>query len=132
MIVRFKTNVDVEVMLNKLQESLQVSTKAAIIRLAIAYSVNMEGDPRIVKGEPKGFNAHEQNGAEYNRFTIFGNDETVYKALMAKNLGRQITDEEFFPVLTNAHLERGIKELNSDFRLARNKDRFLLQLLNRK
>ena len=132
MIVRFKTNVDVEVMLNKLQESLQVSTKAAIIRLAIAYSVNMEGDPRLVNGVVKEFNAHSQNGAEYNRFTIFGNDETVYKTLMAKNLGRQITDEEFFPALTNAHLERGIKELNADFRLARNKDRFLLQLLNRK
>lgn len=46
--LRLKTNIDIESMLTELQSSLQLSSKASVMRIAIALSLQIEGDPRII------------------------------------------------------------------------------------
>ena len=115
--LRLKTSLDVESKLTELQSLLQLSSKAAVMRLAIAFSLKIKGDPRIIDGKFVHYDLKKQNGADYNRFTIFGTDEIVYKAIMQQHLGEFVDDDVFFPELTNAHLSRGIIELNADFKL---------------
>ena len=129
--LRLKTNLDTEAKLNELQSSLQLSSKAAVMRLAIAMSLKMNGDPRAFGNELKHYDIHKQNGSDYNRFTIFGDDELIYKVLMAQHLKSKLDDDTFFPELTCFHIERGIKELYADFRLSNNKNKFIQSLLSR-
>lgn len=127
--LRLKTSLDVESKLTELQSALQVSSKAAVIRLAIAFSLRIKGDPRIVNGRIEKYNVKNQNGADYNRFTIYGTDEVVYRAIMQQHLKQYLEDDIFFPELTNAHLSRGIVELNAELKLANNKEKFIRSLL---
>ena len=127
--LRLKTSIDVESKLTELQSVLQLSSKVAVMRLAIAFSLRIEGDPRVVNGELINYNIKNQNGADYNRFTIFGTDDVVYKAIMQQHLKQFVEDDIFFPELTNAHLTRGIVELNAELKLANNKEKFIRELL---
>ena len=74
--LRLKTSLDVETKLNELQSFLQVSSRAAVMRLAIGYSL------RIKETVDFSYNVKNQHGNDYNRFTIFGNDELLYKVMM--------------------------------------------------
>lgn len=127
--LRLKTNIDTEAKLNELQSLLQVSSKAAVMRLAIAYSLKIQGDPRINDGILEKYDIKKQNGSDYIRYTIFGNDEIYYKLMMEQHLEFHITDEIFFPELTNAHLNRGIIELQAELKLAKTKEKLLLNLM---
>lgn len=129
MILRLKTKSDVETILNELTASLGFSTKAAVIRFAIGYSLEKEGDPRFEENESTKYNIKIQDGGEYNRYTIMGDDEIIYKAIFETHLGRKIDEEEFFPELLNAHLERGIHLLHSDYRIMKDKNKFLEKIM---
>ena len=94
--IRLKTNSDVETKLNELQSLLQLSSKAAVMRLAMAFSIKEHTDPRIINGEVVNYNIKNQNGSDYVRFTIFGDNELYYKVLMEQCVGRNISDDEFF------------------------------------
>ena len=128
--LRLKTNIEVEMKLNELQNLLQLSSKAAVMRLAIGYSVKKHSDPRENDGIFHDYNIKEQNGSDYLRFTIFSEDELYYKLLMEQALNKHLTDEEFFPGLTFAHIERGLTELSSDIKLYGSKEKWLKHLLN--
>ncbi len=125
MILRLKTNINTETKLNQLQSMLQLSSKAAVMRICIAYSLKNGDDPRLVDGKIKHYDIKAQNGADYNRYTIFGQDEMIYRVLMQESLKRAISEDEFFPELTNAHIERGVIALFGDVKLAKTKERYL-------
>ena len=127
--LRMKTTIDVESKLSELQSSLQVSSKAAVMRLAIAYSLKMKDDPRIIDGVIQHYNIKKQNGSDYIRYTIFGNDEILYKVMFEQQCGKHLNDDEFFPELTYAHISRGIKELYADYKLSNNREKFIKQLI---
>lgn len=120
--LKLKTNSNVENLLVELQSSLQFSTKAAIMRLAIALSLKVKGDPRIVSNLLKTYDIKNQDGNEYLRYTILGNDDYLYKILFEQHLSTYIEEDDFFPEFVNAHIERGIKLLNSELKYAKNKD----------
>ena len=123
MILRLKTSLDVETKLNELQSFLQVSSRAAVMRLAIGYSL------RIKEPVDNSYNVKNQRGTDYNRFTIFGDDELVYKVLMEEHIRAHIEEDDFFPGYTNAHIERGIKELYADYKLYNNREKLLKKIL---
>lgn len=127
--LRLKTSLDTESKLNELQTLLQISSKAAVMRLAIGLSLKIEGDPRKVDNVIIKYDIHKQNGADYNRFTIFGEDEVIYKILMKQHLKMDFDDEVFFPELTNAYIDRGIKELYADYKLTNNRIKYIQGLL---
>lgn len=126
--IRLKTKLETEKLLNELQGKLQFSTKAAVIRLAVSFSLQKKGDPRIVSGKLINYDSKKQDGNDYMRYTLLGNDETLYKLLFSEHLQMEISDD-FFPVLLNAHLERGIRLLNSELKYTGNKEKFFSTLL---
>lgn len=128
--LRLKTNLDVETKLSELQGILQLSSKAAVMRIAIGYSVKLKSDPRIIDGELYKYNIKEQNGSDYLRHTVFSDDELFYKLMMEQSLNKYITDDEFFPELTFYHVYRGIKALYSDVKLYGSKEKWLKHILN--
>lgn len=127
--IRLKTNSDVETKLNELQSLLQLSSKAAVMRLAMSFSIKAHTDPRIVNGQVVNYNIKNQNGSDYVRFTIFGDNELYYKVLMEQCVGRKISDDDFFPEMTCAHINRGINQLMSEVKLAGTREKFLKKIM---
>lgn len=127
--LRLKTSIDVETKLNEIQSFLQVSSKAAVMRIAIAFSLRENGDPRNIDDKIIRYDVRNQNGADYNRYTIFGDDEIIYKAMMSQHIQKQLQDEEFFPDITIAHINRGIKELYAEIKMSGSKEKFLRKFI---
>lgn len=128
MITRLKTTTDVENKLVELDRRIKLSSKAAIMRLALSYSIKIKTDPRVQNDITRHYDIRKQDGLDYQRLTIFGQNEELYKLLMINQLGTNITDEEFFPELTFFHIERGINLLYSDYLYINDKDKFFEKL----
>lgn len=67
-------------------------------------------------------------GLEFNRHTLTGSYDVIYKVLISQHAGRYLTDEEYFPVYFNRHLERGVSKLKNEFDYAGNTEKFLVAL----
>lgn len=124
--IRLKTNSDMEQLLIELQSNLQLSSKAAVMRMAIGFSLKQKEDPRLVCEK---YDSKIMNGQDYLRLTILGNDDTLYKLIMEEHLGSYLKDEDYFPELVFAHINRGLKILNSEYKYARNKESFYKKIL---
>lgn len=90
-------------------------------RIAIAFSLRVSDQPEIVQGESKGI--------EFNRHTLTGDLDFLYKSLIKQHLGENISEKDYFPNLFNAHLTRGIELLEQEYQYAGNYDKFLDNLL---
>lgn len=110
--IRLRTTKNAEDKINEIQHLFHLTSKAAVMRLAIAYSL-------LEESNPISSNEYETNfdGAEYNRYTIYGENEIIYLMLFQEHLHQHIDDETFFPVLTSAHIERGVSYIKSEFDL---------------
>lgn len=78
-------------------------------KLAIALSIR--------KGAlaPSDFET-DNNGLELSRQVIFGDHDLLFRSLIVKNEGRAIREDDFFPDLVKAHLDRGAKLLEDEKR----------------
>ena len=78
-------------------------------KLAIALSIR--------KGalNPSDF-AIDNNGLELSRQVIFGDHDLLFRSLIVQNEGRALRDEDYFPDLVKAHLDRGAKLLEDEKR----------------
>ena len=108
---RLKTSKKTEQYLDELQNVLGLSTKAAIARIAIGLSLNSNNNPL----DDSRFNGSDQTGFEFQRYTLFGEYESLYKALMTQALGKEITDEEFFPRIVYYSLNINIREIDQSY-----------------
>ena len=78
-------------------------------KLAIALSIR--------KGAlaPSDFTT-DNNGLELSRQVIFGDHDLLFRSLIVKNEERAIREEEYFPDIVKAHLDRGAKLLADEKR----------------
>ena len=78
-------------------------------KLAIALSIR--------KGAlaPSDFET-DNNGLELSRQVIFGDHDLLFRSLSVKNEGRALREEDYFPDLVKAHLDRGTKLLEDEKR----------------
>ena len=78
-------------------------------KLAIALSIR--------KGAlaPSDF-ATDNNGLELSRQVIFGDHDLLFRSLIVQNEGRALREEDYFPDLVKAHLDRGAKLLEDEKR----------------
>ena len=58
----------------------------------------------------------DNNGLELSRQTIFGDHDLLFRSLIVKNEGKVIREEDYFPDLVKAHLDRGAKILENEKR----------------
>lgn len=125
MIVRLRTSKESKERLESLNRVLRMSSNAIILRYAIAKSIN---EPIPVDQDDTSL-VNNNSGFEINRVTLFGENEVLYRLLM------EITDisqdEIFFPYLTNRHIERGLKILEREYKLAGNRDKFISNIIDK-
>lgn len=128
--IKLKTKKEIEEQIVLAQNTLQLSSKASVMRLAIALSLNDESDP-TGNAEYKSYNNSNQDGLDYNRYTILGDDDFIYKMLCQQHLNCNVKDTYYFPELINAHLERGISLLQGEIKYNKTKEKFMLCYLER-
>lgn len=115
---RLKTSKQTEELLKKLSASTGY-TWNVLSRIAVSLSLRDTSIPPLVE---------DTSGVDIARNTMTGEYDYVYKALITQHMGRIVKEDEYFPDLFNAHLERGIVLLNGEYDLAGNTDRFLTNL----
>lgn len=82
-------------------------------KIAIALSI------RHGKLEEKDF-LTDNEGLELNRQTIFGEHDLLFRCLVICNENRVVTEDEYFPKLVKAHLDRGARLLGEEARYSKN------------
>lgn len=118
---RLTTSLEVEQKIIELQKLLKLSTKASVIRIALGLSLKSKEDPRKVYNEKN----NDHGGGSYQRITITGDYDELYRALLIEQLNKEIDDTELFPELFNAHISRGINALYDEYQLKGNYDKVL-------
>lgn len=116
---RLKTSKNTGEILKTLQASTGL-TWNVLSRIAVALSLQVRTIPPLVE---------DKSGVDIHRNAMTGEHDYIYKALIRQHAERNVSDEEFFPDLFNAHLERGINLLENEYRHAGNYDKLLQNLL---
>ena len=78
-------------------------------KLAIALSVRKG---KILEEDCK----TDNDGLELSRQTIFGDHDLLFKSLIINRENKAINEEEYFPAIVKAHLDRGAKLLEDEKR----------------
>ena len=118
---RLTTSLEIEKKIIELQKLLKLSTKASVMRIAIGLSLKSKVDPRIDYSE----NNNDHGGATYQRVTITGEYDELYKALMIEQINEKIEDKDIFPELYNSHISRGVDLLYDEYQLKGSYDKVL-------
>ena len=61
----------------------------------------------------------DNEGLELSRQTIFAEHDLMFKALIINTEGKAISDDEYFPEIVKAHLDRGAKLLEEEKRYSK-------------
>lgn len=97
-------------------------TPNILARLAIALSLKNQNPLEDI--------AYDSMGLEFSRAVLTGKYDLLFKALIIRYEGRELTDEEYFPKYIKLHLERGAKMLMNEYKYAGNYERFMISLAN--
>lgn len=122
MIYKLRTSKDTQRVFAKVGtiSGLQPFALAKIsIALSIRHGTLHEGDF-----------ATDNDGLELNRQTIFGEHDLLFRCLITCNEDRAISEDEYFPKLVKAHLDRGARLLENEARYSKNLYTNLCQLDN--
>lgn len=118
---RLTTSLEVEQKIIELQKLLKLSTKASVMRIALGLSLKSKEDPRNEYNEKN----NDHGGATYQRVTITGEYDELYRALLIEQLNKEVDDSELFPELFNAHISRGVNVLYDEYQLKGNYDKVI-------
>lgn len=122
---RLKTSKNIEQKLNELHASLKFSSKAAVARIAIGLSLKDVNDPRTQLEHL----VSDTSGFEFQRHTLTGDFDEIYKIMILQHINTEIDEDSYFPSLVNAHIERGINFLYSEYKMAGNREKLMIYLL---
>jgi DNA sulfur modification protein DndE len=117
---RLKTSKFTGEKLKQLQSTTNL-TPNILVRLAIGLSLRQNGTPEVTLSD--------NNGLEFNRNTLTGEYDYIFKALITQHTNRELNEEEYFPDLFNAHLERGVRLLSNEYQHAGNSEKLMINLL---
>ena len=76
----------------------------ALSKIAIALSLKDENSIDL-------YTETDTNGLELQRSTVTGEFDNVYKSLMEVNLNKHLTDDEYYPLYTKKHIDKGAEIL---------------------
>jgi DNA sulfur modification protein DndE len=117
---RLKTSKITGEKLKQLQSTTNL-TPNILVRIAIGLSLRQEGVPNV--------ELSDNNGLEFNRNTLTGEYDYIFKALITQHSQKELTEAEYFPDLFNAHLERGVRLLSNEYQHAGNSEKLMINLL---
>lgn len=111
MINKLHTSAQTQEIFNALVQSLGLQP-FILSKLAIALSIrNGKIDLEDYKTD--------NDGLELSRQTIFGEHDLLFKSLIINCENRPINEEEYFPSLVKAHLDRGARLLEDEKRYSK-------------
>lgn len=110
---RITTSNDIENKIQELQNIMKLSTKAAVMRIAIGLSLRLKEDPR----EKFQNDINDNSGANYQRITITGDFDDIYKSLITNHFGQPLDDNQKYIELIKAHISRGVNILYEEYQL---------------
>lgn len=108
---KLRTSSQTQERFNSLAQSLGLQP-FILSKLAIALSI------RIGKLNSEDFMT-DNDGLEISRQTIFGDHDLLFKSLILNNAERTITEDEYFPTIVKAHLDRGSRLLFDEKRYSK-------------
>ncbi len=115
----FKTSLEAKTQLEAFRRATGVRPNIWA-RAALGYSLSLESYPDD--------NGYDSNGQEFTKEVFFGKDEAVFLALIRQRHG--VINETEINRLIKLHVERGIRQLSSEFeRVGRRGDEFIISLL---
>ncbi|SUY47091.1 DNA sulfur modification protein DndE [Clostridium putrefaciens] len=93
----------------------------------IAVSMSLNSPTSILQYEN-----NDTSGLELQRSTVTGEFDSIYKSLMEINLGRHISDDEYYPCFMKLHIDRGAELLSNNYKYAGgNLEKFITNLLEK-
>ena len=111
MINKLHTSMQTQEIFNALVQSLGLQP-FILSKLAIALSI------RKGKIDLEDYKT-DNDGLELSRQTIFGDHDLLFKSLIINVEDRSINEEEYFPSIVKAHLDRGARLLEDEKRYTR-------------
>lgn len=123
---RLTTSLEVEQKIIELQRIMKLSTKASVMRIALGLSLRSKTDPRLEYPEKE----NDHGGATYQRITITGDYDELYRALLIEQIGQEVKENELFPELFNSHISRGVNVLYDEYQLRGNYDKVIDSIFN--
>ena len=111
MINKLHTSAQTQEIFNALVQSLGLQP-FILSKLAIALSI------RKGKIDLEDYKT-DNDGLELSRQTIFGDHDLLFKSLIINVEDRPINEEEYFPSIVKAHLDRGARLLEDEKRYTR-------------
>jgi len=92
-----------------------------VCRLAVGRSL---GELDSVKD----FKPKDSSGFEFNRYTLTGESDDVFKALIIQHERRKLSDDQYFLKFLRNHIERGIELLYGEYKRVNSPVDFLVML----
>ena len=93
----------------------------------IAVSMSLNDSTSILEYEN-----NDINGLELQRATVTGEFDSIFKSLIEVDLGRHITDDEYYPHFMKLHMDRGAELLYNKYKYAGgNLEDFITNLLHK-
>ena len=105
---KLHTSVQTQEIFMSLSQSLGLQP-FILSKLAIALSVRKG---KVLEEDYK----TDNDGLELSRQTIFGDHDLLFKSLIINRENKAINEEEYFPAIVKAHLDRGAKLLEDEKR----------------
>lgn len=106
--------------------SMKLNLRRNIIcRLAIGKSLSEKES--VKKIEPE-----DNAGFEFNRYTLTGDQDILFKALIIQHEKRKFSDFDYFSIYIRNHIERGLKLLSDEYNKINSPIDFLIGLMGKK
>jgi len=104
--------------------SMRFSLKRNVIcRIAVGRSLS---DPATVEGlKPK-----DNLGFEFNRYTLTGDFDEIFRAVVCQHAGKKLDDDQYFSNYFRNHIERGLALLYIEFKKVNSPTEFLVGLFD--
>lgn len=94
----------------------------ALSKIAIALSLKDNNSIDL-------YEETDTNGLELQRSTVTGEFDNMYKSLMEVNLKKHLTDDEYYPLYTKKHIDKGAEILQNLYKYSGgNLEKFLKTL----
>lgn len=104
---KLKISKEISTQLNRLSTKLGLR-RNIICRLAVGRSL-------AKKHSVKDFHPKDSLGYEFNRYTLTGDYDEIFKALITQHERRKVTDHQYFSKYLINHIERGIELLYKEY-----------------
>ena len=96
-----------------------------ICRIAIGRSL-------ADKSSVKDLNFEDSSGFEFNRYTITGEQDVLFRALVSQYEKKNLNDFEYFSKYLRSHMERGVSLLYEEYNKINSPIDFLISLFDKR